>query len=318
MNRRTLIQSAAFLPLVVRAAAPQPQMITPEQFGAVGDGATDDTAALQAALDAGARGALIQLAPATYRTTAPLSIHQEQTVRGTGHFSVIEYAGTDCALRFDSQHGGRLSDLMLRGTAGTALRFDSAYNWTLDNVSIAGFEIGAAFVNTSANNLLTACQLRQCGIGVQAQTVTNTLRDGCCIGCTIGVQTTGGSGAIVVDGMGFALGDWHIDLAAPGQGVVIRDCWMENSQQGNIRIGTGAFGPFGAVVTGCVLHTYGAANVALNGGAVRARLTDNWLSGPRRVTIAATHPGARLRDNIAFHATAGVIVEDASGFARID
>lgn len=49
--------------------------VTPEQFGAVGDGITDDTAAFQDALDQ--RGMIICEKGANYRTTAPLQIYHD-------------------------------------------------------------------------------------------------------------------------------------------------------------------------------------------------------------------------------------------------
>ena len=44
-------------------ACAAPQVIAPEQFGAVGDGRADDTAAIQRALDAAPRGAAVRLRP---------------------------------------------------------------------------------------------------------------------------------------------------------------------------------------------------------------------------------------------------------------
>jgi len=61
-----------------------------KDFGAVGDGVTDDTAAIQAALDAvsttTSQGGTVWIPQGTYRTTAPLTIESENVfIRGTGH-----------------------------------------------------------------------------------------------------------------------------------------------------------------------------------------------------------------------------------------
>ena len=53
-----------------------PAYISAQAFGAVGDGKKDDTAALQAALDA---GGLVVLTKGTYKTTATLLIRSPNT-----------------------------------------------------------------------------------------------------------------------------------------------------------------------------------------------------------------------------------------------
>lgn len=59
--------------------------IRPEQFGAVGDGVTDDTAAIQAADDfAAVNGAEVRFAAKTYKTTAKISKDRKTTWRGEG------------------------------------------------------------------------------------------------------------------------------------------------------------------------------------------------------------------------------------------
>lgn len=303
MKRRVLLKHAVMLPLVGVVSAPIPPLIiTPEQYGAIGDGIADDTAAMQLAFGAAAAGGVVQLGSRVYRITSALTVHQELTIRGTGHYSVIAYDGpaSGCALSFVQHHGGRVSDLMLRGTVGTGMLFDSAYSWTLDNLAITGFDVGVSFIHSAADNLLLHAEIKQCRIGVLANAPTNTIRDGAITYCATGVKSSAGSGSAIIAGVGFAMGDRHIDLVAPGQGWVICDCWMENSLVGNIRLGDGAFGPWGAVVQGNVMHTTGAANIELNGGATQARIHDNTLSGPHTIAIAAAHIGAIVRDNIVF------------------
>lgn len=67
-----------------------------EAFGAVGDGSTDDTAALQAGLDACASdgGNLLHLGPGTYKVTDSLVIEDAYVgMQGVGHNSVIRAHG---------------------------------------------------------------------------------------------------------------------------------------------------------------------------------------------------------------------------------
>lgn len=66
--------------------------VTPEMYGAKGDGKTDDTAALQAAFDS---GYTVYLGKKVYRTTEQLTITKEgTTIRGEGS---IRHIGTDSA-----------------------------------------------------------------------------------------------------------------------------------------------------------------------------------------------------------------------------
>ncbi len=51
-------------------------------FGAKGDGRTDDTAAIQATIDAGGERSVIQLPAGVYRVTSPLTLHASQAFVG--------------------------------------------------------------------------------------------------------------------------------------------------------------------------------------------------------------------------------------------
>lgn len=66
----------------------------PRDFGAVGDGRTDDTAALQAALDA---SPCVELSHGVYRTTAPLRVDGGQLLLGCG--STLRGAGDHAGIR---------------------------------------------------------------------------------------------------------------------------------------------------------------------------------------------------------------------------
>jgi hypothetical protein len=64
-------------------------VISVKDFGAVGDGVADDTAEIQAALDAGA-GKCVYLPPGTYKTSLPLSISANTTVKADDRKAVID------------------------------------------------------------------------------------------------------------------------------------------------------------------------------------------------------------------------------------
>jgi Pectate lyase superfamily protein/Right handed beta helix region len=91
MNRRHLLAAGAGLAVALpsalaakqRLAGPEPakrRMLSAADFGAVGDGAADDTAALQSALDAtfnGDRGYFLTIPPGEYRVTRTLRVALE-------------------------------------------------------------------------------------------------------------------------------------------------------------------------------------------------------------------------------------------------
>jgi hypothetical protein len=112
-----------------------------KQRGAKGDGTTDDTAVIQAALTAAQPGDTIYLPAGTYRTSAPLTVPPGVTLRGShgDHFDnltgwtqvnarikpLATFSGVACILILDAPLGGyaaksceqRLLDLTLDGTA---------------------------------------------------------------------------------------------------------------------------------------------------------------------------------------------------------
>lgn len=60
------------------------QELNVKTYGAKGDGVTDDTAAIQAAINACPAGGIVTLPPGTYKITAALVISAAMTLRGTG------------------------------------------------------------------------------------------------------------------------------------------------------------------------------------------------------------------------------------------
>jgi hypothetical protein len=133
LNRRQIARSALFgsaaalfAPNATSAppeSAPQTQLDA-RQFGATGDGKTDDTAALQKALDAaGATGGAVLLAPGVY-LSRELHMHERTAIVGTPAWryssaggSVLKLASPDefCLLDLTDALGATVDGIALDG-----------------------------------------------------------------------------------------------------------------------------------------------------------------------------------------------------------
>lgn len=126
----------AFIACYVLAASAQ---ISVRELGAVGDGAGDDTQALQAALDAAARTGtgVVVLPPGRYRITAPLIVGRDQSVQGYGGTSAVV---VDAAGWKDPQH-----PVALRIEPVTPMSFDEVVSKT--NRIFGGFTLSTMSVS---------------------------------------------------------------------------------------------------------------------------------------------------------------------------
>jgi hypothetical protein len=71
-----------------------PALFDVQTYGAVGDGTTDDTAAIQSAIDATpANGGVVFFPPGTYKVVATLNIDKPLEILGSGpHATVVSSA----------------------------------------------------------------------------------------------------------------------------------------------------------------------------------------------------------------------------------
>ena len=98
-------------------------VITPEMYGAVGDGSTDDSAAIQAAINAAGSNAVVYMAKKTYAISTGLILNQKSgrlVCDGT-----IAYSGTDAAVsvRHSYMH---IQIFAINAPNGTGLRLDAS------------------------------------------------------------------------------------------------------------------------------------------------------------------------------------------------
>lgn len=124
--------------------------ISPFSYGAVGDGVTDDTAAVQAAATAAGtagvgQGKILDIPPATFKISSPISIPAGVSVQGWGLGSKLLCSGCD-GLHMQGPWASIgpyfVRDLYIAGTGATSnsagIRVDGAL---VANDSVSGYEI---------------------------------------------------------------------------------------------------------------------------------------------------------------------------------
>lgn len=141
-------------------------LITPEMFGAVGDGAADDTAAIQRAItEAGVLGTSVQFKPTTYRT-GPLTVADSSVVlrgSGIGSGTVLNFVPTTnrtSALQWTAGGGinsyGGLHDITITTSdstfSKTGVRLTDCSVFNMTNVRVSNFFGGPKMTILGAAN----------------------------------------------------------------------------------------------------------------------------------------------------------------------
>jgi hypothetical protein len=163
--------SVGYLPAGAGAVASTVQTklresVSVKDFGAVGDGVTDDTAAIQAAIDANG-GAVIFFPVGTYKITSPILITVASTrLVGDAQRARIYNAGTDDAFKFYSILTAQtdfLSNCAISGfyiyhaasatTTGAGVRLVQCNSFSLDDVYVLAHPEGIRVQGGQLNNL---------------------------------------------------------------------------------------------------------------------------------------------------------------------
>ena len=143
-------------------------VVSVKDFGAVGDGITDDTAAIQAAINfctnlSNRRQTLYfpaNNAAAFYKITAPLVVNGRLNIVGDGEFSTLIYAVGMTSGQFmidfnndaaDVVYFGGMSQITLRSDNAqpTAIRLRNGSYWTFKNVHMYGVTTGIYITGTA-------------------------------------------------------------------------------------------------------------------------------------------------------------------------
>lgn len=163
------------------------ETVSVKDFGAVGDGVTDDTAAIQAALNTGY--AEVYFPSGKYKTTATLYIKMTQTIRGTAvalqpdvasaHHSTIMFRPTGAdkvAIKNTvSTYGNSIRDMALdlNDASHYGVQFSTTYGNVIEGMLFFGtFDIGIiiqdAYVCDINRVTISGCTVKRFGIYIGA------------------------------------------------------------------------------------------------------------------------------------------------------
>lgn len=249
--------------------------VYPQWWGAVGDGSTDCTTAIQAAIDSLSTfttglpmrescGGKIFIPTGQYKITDTISSYSSITVEGAGAWSteILVYgtvtdafsvAGGDRFDRYTTQGALRFLRITATGTGATVnnlVRLNSCYGYVLDKVSLETSSQYCLYIHDSIdiqvfNSYCTAGTSAGLYVGVTLDTVSTTLRFYNCYFNTC----TDGPGANVA-GLGIAFHDCIFEsngtnTASLGHGVIVRygtatfhSCYWENNGGYDGKFGT--------------------------------------------------------------------------------
>lgn len=184
-------------------------IVTPEQFGAMGDGVADDAPALQRALDAVAhgQGGTIVLQPrVAYRCGSGLVLDASfVSLVGTALLDFSEWTGRYLRVVASSVathgpannygHRGMISGAVrLRGagasTGSIGVDFDSPAEATsaqmlVENLAVSGCGTGIRFGNRAYNNLLLRCEVFECDTCIAWPAAEDNGERNTLIGCVL-------------------------------------------------------------------------------------------------------------------------------------
>jgi len=241
-------------------------MLNVKDFGAVGNGTTDDTTAIQNALNSLSSGGRIYVPSGTYKITNQLSFYSNQLFIGDGPTSIIQYAEVSPAtnkavLQISGKTNTVVSDICVKvdattyPTARTLNIENSSVNCVYQNITLIGGGGNAAYVADSTN----------------------------CSVINVSVDTYKSNGFYVTNGSGNTIDNINIPDGSNGlMGVQI--VGGENNTVQNSRIALIPNNYFG-------IHLYGGNfNLAQN----------NFIKNTRREAIAiggTTNIGCRVLNN---------------------
>jgi hypothetical protein len=117
------------------------ESVSVKDFGAVGDGVTDDAAAIQAAISASNN---VFFPAGTYKISTSINLKSDLILAGEGDATVIEYTGTGYAIHYPNKTTSSVNNVCIRDltvstSTGSGVDFEAVYESEISgNTSIIG------------------------------------------------------------------------------------------------------------------------------------------------------------------------------------
>ena len=257
------------------------ETVSVKDFGAVGDGVTDDTAAIQAAIDGVSAGTTILFPAGTYSITSQLLVSGkgQLTLLGERGAKLLFTDGSYIGLLFTATSGQcMVENLMFYGTDTVAPTItllkatgNSAY-MTIQNCQFAYASVGVllaqSYIMRMQNNNYSGCD-----IAFDSTTAEGSVADLALIGETFGTNSIGSNPVVRIKYNDVRLIGcyWEtqnntkkaLEILSPSQRVIVSGCSFADS--GEVYIDTSNY----VSINGCQFHDTYSSNRTLRvqGGA---------------------------------------------------
>lgn len=259
-----------------------------KDFGAVGDGVTDDASAIQATINSisSAGGGIVYFPEGTFKVNSTINVGSNITISGAGINSTIIKVGiadiTTVNISASSTNVG-LENLTINGNraafpSGTGIGLGGSGNISdlyLTNIKVTNGQRFSAFLNAGSGEYyrvkISNCVFEDSGDGYDtlgSGYLNETVIQGCIFRNTTGqgFATTNSKGGLIVSACTFEGPMGNGISLEPAQNVVITGCTFRNLNNGAIGIiatpvpALAATDPTDISVSGCVFENTGTVS----------------------------------------------------------
>lgn len=248
-------------------------------FGAVGDGLADDTAAIQAAVNAlPAGGGTIFVPAGNFKCNSPLTVNSYAQFVGVGKSSRITYTGTGTFITLSEKREVKFRDLyfVATGTSGTLFSLSNCFRCSWYSCYLNGSyngpagtgsflnQTGIVFKDNTGDCMLYDCDVTNLGKGIDTSSIQNGVQGGKFGTNNYSIYGHGGGGMSLTGYIDFVaapgLTDTHIMIdGAQGQWW-LADVWIEGCSKA-IQVGNSDTGPAQFSLVNCKIA---ASDVAID------------------------------------------------------
>jgi len=201
-------------------------VVNAKEYGATGDGSTDDTAAIQAALDAVGSGA-VYLPPGNYVTTATLNLNvsgQQLLGSGRGGCTILANFRGGAVIKITASRCS-VTDLAISSLAGSARRTASAFGKTAPDATVDGNSEDYGILFQEGASVMTFSHLARLEITNQPSDGIVWYGEGACtVFDAVNITYCGGHGMYFDEG-----GRASLSLGRPGivdiKNCLVQQCW---------------------------------------------------------------------------------------------